>query len=367
MPSFAVVLNKSTVKNTLGFIVLFLLTLFSIALMQMHFSRKPDVSSPKHTLIKTETPTGDRLFFVDENGDGCAVLHGYSTIERELGENGKPVRQFYSFAGKPVAMPYGEYGDQYVYDAKGRISERTFLDQNGEPMVGNNGVTVTKSTYYDNNVLKTERYYDLKGNAVKSTAGCYGKRYIGKIVLSLNKSGHVRFDISELLNQLPGLVIVFALIIIFVLCFTKRNVQIITLGIFLAFVLFQTLFRQAESNIAGMYPLWSYRQFFTNDGLRTQILNNIWLFVPLGTAVYTLSRKPKFLFIPVVFSAMIEIIQFLSHRGLCEFDDILSNTIGACIGFVFGLELCKIKNRIKTALKNASYENLRKAAFRDKN
>ena len=35
------------------------------------------------------------------------------------------------------------------------------------------------------------------------------------------------------------------------------------------------------------------------------------------------------------FSTFIEITQYFTRRGLLEFDDVLNNTLGAVIGFVF--------------------------------
>ncbi|MFR5118576.1 MAG: VanZ family protein [Ruminococcus sp.] len=59
--------------------------------------------------------------------------------------------------------------------------------------------------------------------------------------------------------------------------------------------------------------------------------------------VYTLRRflchylcgitVQKFLLMSLVFSAGIEITQYITGRGLCEFDDVFNNTLGACVGF----------------------------------
>ena len=39
-------------------------------------------------------------------------------------------------------------------------------------------------------------------------------------------------------------------------------------------------------------------------------------------------------FVCILISAGIEIVQLITHRGLFEFDDIIHNTIGAVIGAV---------------------------------
>jgi glycopeptide antibiotics resistance protein len=40
-----------------------------------------------------------------------------------------------------------------------------------------------------------------------------------------------------------------------------------------------------------------------------------------------------------MFSAAIEITQYFTGRGLCEFDDVFHNTLGACIGFIIWKKL----------------------------
>ncbi|WP_288535663.1 VanZ family protein [uncultured Ruminococcus sp.] len=40
-----------------------------------------------------------------------------------------------------------------------------------------------------------------------------------------------------------------------------------------------------------------------------------------------------------MFSAAIEITQYFTGRGLCEFDDVFNNTLGACIGFIIWKKL----------------------------
>ena len=41
----------------------------------------------------------------------------------------------------------------------------------------------------------------------------------------------------------------------------------------------------------------------------------------------------------IMFSAAIEITQYFTGRGLCEFDDVFNNTLGACIGFIIWKKL----------------------------
>ncbi len=76
---------------------------------------------------------------------------------------------------------------------------------------------------------------------------------------------------------------------------------------------------------------WSYRQFLSSPSLRQSIINNIWLFVPLGALLYKPGSK-RFL-IPFLLSIAIEVTQYLTGIGLCELDDVFSNGLGSIIGY----------------------------------
>lgn len=88
-----------------------------------------------------------------------------------------------------------------------------------------------------------------------------------------------------------------------------------------------------------MIPFWSWREVFrkwpmtaTGKMYLRQIILNIAMFIPIGMI---LSRKSgwKGILIAAGISAMIEITQLVSHRGLFEFDDIIHNTLGAAAGY----------------------------------
>ena len=63
-----------------------------------------------------------------------------------------------------------------------------------------------------------------------------------------------------------------------------------------------------------------------------EILNNIWLFVPLGMLLAGLWPGWAVLMIPVLLSAMIEGMQYALGVGLCEIDDVISNSLGGALG-----------------------------------
>ena len=62
-----------------------------------------------------------------------------------------------------------------------------------------------------------------------------------------------------------------------------------------------------------------------------QILTNVLMFVPVGVIAGRIWRW-KGLWVAAGLSIVIELLQLLTARGLCEFDDVLHNVLGAVIG-----------------------------------
>lgn len=76
---------------------------------------------------------------------------------------------------------------------------------------------------------------------------------------------------------------------------------------------------------------------------KEQILTNVIMFVPIGVLVGWIWRW-RGLWIAAGLSVGIEILQLVTSRGLCEFDDVIHNMIGAAIGVGVGM-LCLKKLR----------------------
>ena len=73
---------------------------------------------------------------------------------------------------------------------------------------------------------------------------------------------------------------------------------------------------------------WSWKEW---DIQKNQILTNIAMFIPIGVLT-GLIWKWRGLLVAVGLSMGIEVLQLISQRGLCEFDDMIHNTVGAAIG-----------------------------------
>lgn len=95
-----------------------------------------------------------------------------------------------------------------------------------------------------------------------------------------------------------------------------------------------------------MQPLFTLFYYRENGSVFMfwQGLINILMFLPIGFLCANLIRSKrivrKYLIICVcviLFSVIIEVEQYFLRAGVCEFDDILTNTIGGVIGMVIGL------------------------------
>lgn len=104
------------------------------------------------------------------------------------------------------------------------------------------------------------------------------------------------------------------------------------------------LYRKGGYYHYNLLPFWSYIQFFNDKELRWEILNNILLFIPLGTILSKLYFRKRFLLFTLCLSILIELIQLITGTGLCEIDDLISNTIGGVFGFMIGT--CFLKYRM---------------------
>jgi glycopeptide antibiotics resistance protein len=90
-----------------------------------------------------------------------------------------------------------------------------------------------------------------------------------------------------------------------------------------------------------MTPFWEYKNLiFSSNHVYwfQQISCNILMLIPLGflfPLMFQRFRKPLVtVFTGFSLSVFIEIAQYFTSRGLCEFDDVFNNTIGALIGYV---------------------------------
>lgn len=102
------------------------------------------------------------------------------------------------------------------------------------------------------------------------------------------------------------------------------------------------IFRTA-SEIVGynFHPFWSYAAIQQGRAfLIPENIMNVIVFMPVGALLGFVFRSIKWwqvLLIGCGISVSIEALQFFTHRGFSEFDDVFHNTLGCVIGFLCNL------------------------------
>ena len=151
---------------------------------------------------------------------------------------------------------------------------------------------------------------------------------------------------------------------IFLLIFKTWKKISVSLLITYCFLIFATtvLARTSQENVS--YNLTPFRLFmidkwWTEHDFVLQIKANVLMFVPIGFLLMLAGKETEgklvralytiaVIITGFLFSALIEYMQYKLHRGFCEIDDVIHNTIGTIMGIV----LCRGVNRIFTALKD---------------
>ena len=109
--------------------------------------------------------------------------------------------------------------------------------------------------------------------------------------------------------------------------------KIVLMLTYVLFIFYETLMFQEAGEARTNFVLFSYAdRFFSEPSVRAGVVNNVWLFIPLGTGLYMLFRKKWVVLVPFLLSIAIEAIQYVTGLGIAEFDDVFGNTLGGGIG-----------------------------------
>ena len=139
--------------------------------------------------------------------------------------------------------------------------------------------------------------------------------------------------------------------LVFLLSSKKTSIKVsLAKGLLVAYaflvVACTTLNREISAETYNLMPFWSYRAYFFRGqkDVITQALLNVFLFVPFGflSAIVLKSyfkRKSNAVqaiitvLTAAIMSVAIEVTQLITHKGLCETDDVIHNSLGAIIGY----------------------------------
>ena len=285
----------------------------------------------------------NRVAYLDEDGQLVLCSSGYAIKEYKRDVDGTITGEFYFDAQKnPTKSLLGEYGQLCERDENGRISQITYLDSDGNAAANSAGYAILKRTYHRDDTWNTDMYFDKAGNPVALSKWQYGIKNSGKIILLLNKNGHVMLCVDNILNGFPFMVVVFGCIICMFMLVLPKKLSFLLTCFYTVFILYETLMFREIGDAKTNLVLFSYAgRFFKEQSVRAGVVSNIWLFVPLGTGLYRIFQKKWVLLIPLVFSVLIETTQYITRLGIAEFDDVFGNTLGGWIGVLAAYEWMK--------------------------
>lgn len=134
---------------------------------------------------------------------------------------------------------------------------------------------------------------------------------------------------KKVINIVKGLSIVYCLALIYVL-FMHNNYRYGMNFRLFNFIPFNT--------IMGYFKRLSEGTINTSIVVQNLAVNLI-LFLPMGMSLPVIFENKinkfwKFLIISIIVITLVEIIQFITMIGSADIDDIILNTMGACIGYV---------------------------------
>lgn len=226
-------------------------------------------------------------------------------------------------------------GELYQCNEKGYIGQITYLGADGNPAPTNAGYTILKRTYHRDGTADTDMYFDANGNPKALSKGQYGIKRSGKVNLLLERNGNVMLCVDNLLNGFPCMVVVFGCVVCLLMIVLPKSLSVVLTIVYVAFILYETLMFRESGDARTNFVLFSYAgKFLKEQSVRVGVINNIWLFIPLGTGLYRWFQKKWVLLIPFVMSVAIETTQYITGLGLAEFDDVFGNTMGGWIGIL---------------------------------
>lgn len=276
------------------------------------------------------------LTFLDKVGHAVCISSGYASKTYQRDGNGTVVgEQYFDTEGNPVRSSLGQYGEFYQRNEQGYTGQITYLDLDGNPAPTNAGYTILKRTYHRDGTVDTDMYFDANGNPKALSKWQYGIKRSGKVNLLLDRNGNVMPCVDNLLNGFPCMVVVFGCVICLLMIVLPKSLSVVLTMVYVAFILYETLMFRESGDARTNFVLFSYAgKFLKEQSVRVGVINNIWLFIPLGMGLYRWLQKKWVLLIPFVISMAIETTQYITGLGIAEFDDVFGNTLGGWIGML---------------------------------
>lgn len=296
--------------------------------------QKPSILMSGNSALRRECNADGKWFYttyLDSNLTPVVSTHGYASIHRTFNDLGKVEDvTYYDADDKPTRDIYLRYGYRNEYDEDGRLSVVTNLDANGNPMISRYRYAIKKITYSPDGRLYMEMFYDTDGNPVQLSYGQYGYVYENGKPICVDRNGNKIFTLRYFLFHSIFAVLVIGILLLVVIILSGRAVNWLLLFLYLAFIAYMTIYREAGSAVITWHIPPNYYLFFTNR----EILSNIWLFIPLGAILYKLSHIWEIVVLPIALTLAVEISQLVFGVGAFEISDLIANSLGGVIGAI---------------------------------
>lgn len=282
----------------------------------------------------------EELWYLDQDGELTLNKDGYAKIARSYNDDGRITYQYYYDAsGAPATLASGYCGVYREYDEFGKITRISYLDAEGNPTNIDKGYAKVEQSYAYDGTVASVRYFNAEGEPVSAGKGQYGVDYTNGVGTYVDEEGEPILRIDTFLNTHPLVVLIAGLALCVAAAVMGRNGKLAFLIAYILFIVVMTVLFREKGNVRYQLEVfWSYGQFLTSRALRQEIIHNIWLFVPLGALLYDPSHPHRWIW-AVGLSVLIEVVQLVFGIGLCEFDDVISNGLGAVLGYGFAEEV----------------------------
>ena len=122
----------------------------------------------------------------------------------------------------------------------------------------------------------------------------------------------------------------------------KSVVKKILFAGYTIFIVWYTLLKREPRGAGRVFKpelFWAIRAWIVNPTIESkkeavQYIQNILFFIPYGLLFPWKDSWKRVFVTALVLSIFIELSQFIFNLGWCEVDDVISNTLGAMIGYV---------------------------------
>lgn len=288
-----------------------------------------------HGLPYEYDETSTVITYLDVEGNPIIRSDGYSTIVRTQVDGRAYDDFFYDLNGQQVQCSGGYYGLRRGYNAEGQDISLAFLDKDGHAVCTSSGYAIMTYQRDMNGNVVGKQYFDTDGNPKALSKGQYGIKRSGKANILLDRNGNVMPCVDNLLNGFPCMVVVLGCVVCLLMIALPKSLSVVLTIVYVAFILYETLMFRESGEARMNFVLFSYAgKFLKEQSVRVGVINNIWLFIPLGTGLYRWFQKKWVLLIPFVMSVAIETTQYITGLGIAEFDDVFGNTMGGWIGIL---------------------------------